>query len=98
MSLYKLIFTPEARGDVKEPAEYYDSQLNGLGKRFKKEVQNQLLLLKQNPFTRSVRYNDVRFALIDKFPYSIHYTIDNKKILIHAILSDYRDPARYWIY
>ncbi|MCD6011518.1 MAG: Plasmid stabilization system protein [Flavipsychrobacter sp.] len=76
-----LIFTPEARADVVSAASYYDGQLKGLGKIFRSEIKRQLLLLKQNPFTRSVRYDNVRFAITRKFPYSIHYTIDNDIIL-----------------
>jgi hypothetical protein len=71
--LYSLKFTPEARADVKEAAQYYNDQLPGLGKRFKTEVKKQLKLLKQNPFTSSVRYSQVRLAVLNRFPYSIHY-------------------------
>lgn len=53
MHAWKLIFTPEAREDVTAAAKYYDDQLKGLGKIFRKEVKRQLILLKQNPFTRS---------------------------------------------
>jgi len=97
MPEYILVFTPEAREDVKTASKYYDSQLKGLGKRFKNEVFIQLSLLKKNPLTRSVRYDDVRCALIDKFPYSIHYTINNTTVIIHTIICDYRNPAEYWV-
>jgi len=93
--MFQLIFTPEAKVDVKNAAVYYNDQLQGLGKRFKNEVKRQLALLKQNPFTRSVRYDNVSLAVIDKFPYSIHYTIDDKQVIIHAIICDYRNPSQY---
>ena len=95
--MFRLIFTPEAKIDITSAARYYDGKLYGLGKRFKAEVKRQLALLKQNPHTRSTRYDDVRLAVIDKFPYSIHYTIAEKHIVIHAIICDYRNPAEYWI-
>ncbi len=98
MLRYKLVFTPEAKEDVETSAQYYDSQLKGLGRRFKSEVKRQLLLLKQNPFTRTIRYENVRFALIEKFPYSIHYTIDNNHIVVHAVICDYRNPKEYWVH
>ena len=71
--MFQLIFTPEAKTDVKNAASYYDGELKGLGKRFKNEVKRQIALIKINPQTRSVRYDDVRLAVIEKFPYSIHY-------------------------
>lgn len=95
--MFQLIFTVEAKNDVKTAASYYDAKLKGLGKRFKTEVKRQLTLLKQNPYTRSTRYDYVRLAVIDKFPYSIHYTIDNMKITVHAVICDYRNPAEYWV-
>lgn len=97
MPKYKLAFATEALEDVKEAASYYDSQLKGLGKRFKEHVKVQLLLLKENPHTHSVRYSDVRLAVIDKFPYSIHYTIEADIVNIHSVLCDYRNPAEYWV-
>ena len=95
---YKLIFTPEAREDVKAAAKYYNGQLPGLGRKFKTDVKQQLSLLKQNPFTRSIRYDNVRFALLNKFPYSIHYSINGKDIMIYAVICDYRNPKEYWVH
>lgn len=43
----------------------------------------------------TVRYKDVRIAHLDKFPYSIHFYIDepDQKIIIIAILHNRRNPA-----
>ena len=95
--MYQLVFSPEAKTDVKSAAAYYDDKLPGLGKKFKNEVKRQLAQLKQNPYTRSIRYDSVRLAVIDKFPYSIHYTTTERKVTIHAIICDYRNPAEYWV-
>lgn len=97
MPAYKQIFTPEAKIDVKIATSYYNSILIGLGKIFKNEVKQQLTLLKENPFIHSYRYDAVRLAIIPHFPYSIHYTINNKEITVHAILCDYRNPDEYWV-
>ncbi len=95
--MFILVYTPEARADVRTAAIYYETQLIGLGKRFKNEVKRQLLLIKQNRFTRAVRYDEVRLAVIDKFPYSIHYTISETHVVVHAVISDYRNPSEYWV-
>lgn len=94
--MFHLHFTPEAKNDVQTAAQYYESLVKGLGKRFRKEVKAQLLLVKQNPFSRAIRYNSIRFAVIDNFPYSIHYSIEENQVLVHAVLSDYRNPLAYW--
>lgn len=95
--MYQLIFTPEAKADVAVAVNYYSGKVPGLGKKFKNEVKRQLILLKQNPYTRSVRYENVRLAVINKFPYSIHYTIDHHRLIIHAVICDYRNPQEYWV-
>ena len=57
-----------------------------------------LLLFKQNPFTRSFRYDNVRFAVVKKFPYAAHYTIDeeNHIIKIQGVLGFSQDSEANW--
>lgn len=52
----------------------------------------------KNPLSRSIRYDDVRFALLERFPYAAHYTIDKPThtICIQAVLSDYQNPETHW--
>ncbi len=95
---YKLTITTEAREDVKIVVKYYNSQLTGLGAKFKNDVKKQFELIKRNPYVKSVRYDEVRFAILDNFPYSIHYTLNGNEIIVYAILSDFRNPSEYWVY
>ncbi len=66
--MYQLTFAPETWDDVKNASEYYNKQQPGLGKNFRQELKPQFLALKHNPYTRSVRYDNVRFAVLEKFP------------------------------
>lgn len=97
MPMFQLVFTQEAKAGVADTVKYYNGQLPGLGKRFKKEVHNKLLQLKQNPFTHAVRYDDIRLATLTKFPYSIHYTVQGQDVIVYLIISDFRNPSRYWV-
>lgn len=76
MKKYTLVFTPEAIQEIRHAADWYNEQQKGLGKRFKTQLKKELDKLKQNPLSRSVRYDDVRFAVTEVFPYAAHYTID----------------------
>ncbi len=60
---------------------------------FKQGVRKQLLSLKKSPLTRSVRYDDVRLARIERFPYALHFTVDYslKSVYVIALLSDFQD-------
>lgn len=96
-SVFKTKFTPEAIQELQEAINYYNSQKAGLGKKFYLDIKNQINLICSNPFLKSIRYDDVRFALADKFPYAIHYTIVKEKniIIIHAVFSNHQDPDNW---
>ena len=81
--------------------DYYESlvkQLNGnknaphLIGEFLAEVNNATHLLRQNPEHFQKRYREVRIIFIKTFPFSFYYTIENKTILVHAVLHTKRDP------
>ncbi|MBO9616796.1 MAG: type II toxin-antitoxin system RelE/ParE family toxin [Dyadobacter sp.] len=98
MGVYKLKFTPEAVEDITEAAAYYEDQKQGLGKRFRSFVKGKLVLIKESPLIYELRYGDVRFAPVDFFPYSVHFTVDKSEriIQIHAVLCQYRNPVKFW--
>lgn len=98
MAGYRLKFTPEAVMDISEAAAFYEKEKRGLGKRFKSLIKGKLVLIKESPLIYELKYGDVRFAMIDFFPYSIHFTIDKAQrvIQIHAVLCQYRNPVKFW--
>ena len=97
MRSYKLSFTPAATGHVKEISLWYNKQLKGLGKRFKDNLKTELAEIKKNPFSRSYRYDEVRYAVVKKFPYAAHYTVDEETgiIIIHAVFGFKEDPDKW---
>jgi len=94
MTRFHIKFTPESVTDLKNAIDYYSEQKEGLDNKFKANVRKQLILLKKNPYTRSIRFDQIRFARIEKFPYAIQYSIEpvNNIVIVHAILSDHQDP------
>ena len=98
MTEYHLKFTPEALQDIIEAANYYEDCKKGLGKRFRNEIKRKLIWIKEAPFVYAVRYKNVRFILTETFPYTIHFTIqENRQIIeVHAVLSQFRNPDKFW--
>lgn len=90
---FKLIIHTKAKLEVIEAAEYYESKSKGLGNVFYLEFKNYSNTLKKFPFFEE-KYNIVRILPLKKFPYTIHFTIDeNKKtVTIQAVTSNYQDP------
>lgn len=98
MLLFKLAFSPESLSEIERIVSFYNDASIGLGERFKKNLLTELTSIKRNPFTRSYRYDDVRFAVVKKFPYAAHYTIDekNKIIKIQGVFGFSQDSETNW--
>lgn len=94
MKRFTVIFSPVAIDDVEQTVFYYEEQQPGLGKRFATQVQLSFNAVKRNPFFDSVRYNNIRCAAIKKFPYLVHYHINEDGLLVTiiAVYSTYKQP------
>ncbi len=90
---FKLKILSRAKLEVKEVTEYYESKTKGLGKAFYLEFKNYSKTLRNIPFFE-VKYNIVRTLPLKKFPYTIHFSIDEneKTVSIQALTSNHQDP------
>ena len=93
--MYKVIILQSANQDVKDATEWYEKKQKGLGKRFLFQIRHKLKLLRKDSFSAAIRFNDTRTAVLDIFPFMIHYKIDeiNKLLTISAILHTTRNPG-----
>ena len=69
---YTVIILPAAKNDVKEAAEWYESKQTGLGKRFVFHVRKKIKRIKQSPLMYVTRYDEIKTAVLDVFPFMIH--------------------------
>lgn len=92
--MYKFIILPLAKEDIREAAKWYNKKSPGLGLRFTSEVREKVRFIKQNPLASNIRYDEVKTAVLNIFPYMIHYTVEEPKkiVLISAVLHTSRDP------
>ncbi len=90
---YKIQIEPEVQLDIQDAVAWYNSQQKGLGRKFYNEVKKHLKHLKINPYFQ-IRYENVRCLPIRKFPYMIHFTVNelDKIIKVHAVTGTSRDP------
>lgn len=75
---FHILFEPEALRDVQEGIEWYESVQEGLGVSFYEELSQSIDYLRENPYFR-MRYDQVRCLPLKKFPFMIHFTVDEKK-------------------
>lgn len=98
MSNYKISIDQDALKDIQSATDWYNDQLEGLGARFQKQVKTQINSLKNNPTVYALRYGNVRCMLIKKFPFLVHFTIDEgkKTVEIYALFHTSRNP-KIWL-
>ena len=84
--------------DIQEAIDYYDEQLIGLGEKFESYINKYIKTLAKNPFYQ-IRYDNIRCLPLKKYPYMIHFTIDEKNnfVFIHSVINTSRDPKEYWV-
>lgn len=92
--MYKSIILPLAKEDIKYAAHWYNDKQHGLGKRFTQEVRSKVLYIKEHPKSNAIRYNNTYCAVLNIFPFMIHYSIDEtqKMIIIAAVFHTSLSP------
>ena len=90
---FRIKIEPEAYQDIQEGISYYNEQQTGLGYTFYTEIENIFQILETAPFFQ-VRYDDVRCLPLKKYPYMVHFTVDekNKLVIIRAVFNTSRAP------
>ncbi|MGJ3235692.1 type II toxin-antitoxin system RelE/ParE family toxin [Marivirga sp.] len=81
---YALIVRPEAELDILESSQWYEEKQENLGLRFLDEVEDKIRLITQNPLHYQVRYKNIRLALLNHFPYAIHFLVDQNSVIVLA--------------
>lgn len=95
MRAFKSVLDPRAIRDIQEAIDYYDEQEIGLGEIFEETVHQHIIKLEQIPFFQE-RYDSVRCLPISKFPYMLHYTVDeeSKLITVYGVINTYLHPDK----
>jgi hypothetical protein len=93
---FKIVIIHKARIDMLEGIEWYGKQSAGLGKRFYQAIQKEYKTLRQNP-NFQIRYEDVRCLPLKKFPYMIHFVVEEelKRVVVVGIICTHRDPKTW---
>ena len=91
---FQLKIDTDALNDIQETFEWYETQLKGLGLRYKTQAKKQINSLKKDPYLFSIIYNEIRCRKIEKFPFLIHYLINEntKTVTVFAVFHTSRNP------
>ena len=89
-------FTPEARAELLEAIQYYESESPGLGAAFLVSVNEGIEQLQAFPEAAPVLYGRVRRKTIRRFPYSLLYSVRERDLRILAVMNQKRRPFYWW--
>ena len=94
MKTYKLLIDPGALQDIQEITDWYNAQSLQLGSRFQKTARSHINRLKKYCHAYSIRYADVRCMPVKKFPFLIHFVVDdiNGTVEVFAVIHLSRHP------
>lgn len=95
MPNFRIKIDPGALLDIQEATNWYNKQIAGLGSRFQKQVKQQINSLKVNAKSYGIRYSDVRCMTIKKFPFLVHFIIEDLTgtVKVFAVIHTSRNPA-----
>ena len=91
---YILKIDVDAFKNIQDTSEWYELQSKGLGQRYKNQTKKQINTLKKDPYLFSIKYGEIRCRKIEKFPFLIHYLIDEntKTVAVFAVFHTSRNP------
>jgi plasmid stabilization system protein ParE len=90
-----LIINPGAEADLDEARQWYESDRGGLGDELIDEVDAVLARIRRMPRLYAKVFQELRLALVRRFPYAVVYRIDDDQITVVAVYHTHRDP-RGW--
>jgi len=90
--MYTIKITQLAFSDIRKGFRYYNDVQAGLGARFSLVIDQTLERIRKMPFAASIAYDDVRYKVVDSFPYIILYKIQGNQILIARVFNSYQKP------
>ena len=92
----EVIYASGVLEEVSESANYYEEEVEGLGKAFLSKVQDAVEEAKSEPLMYRIIQGDYRRHLLTRFPFAIIYRIENQKIYILAVMHLKRNPNYWW--
>ena len=77
---------PKAKFDIEDASLWYESKSLRTGSVFLDELEEVFNYLEKFPFSKQIRFENVRLAFLKSFPFGIHYLIEEDKVIVLRIL------------
>ena len=87
-------YNPDFFNDIAQSVDWYNEKQSGLGDRFLSNVKKQTAKLSNSAMHFAVKYDNVRCMCIEKFPYLVHYRVNEltQTVKVEALFHTSRNP------
>lgn len=92
---YRLLVSQEARLDIFDAFLWYENQRDNLGSELESSLEEGFKKIVTNPLAFQKQYDSIRIHFIDRFPYGIHYLIDDDSVRVFGVFHTHRDPNKW---
>ena len=89
---FSVVFRRLAKREFDDAISWYEDRREGLGRDFSVAVERLLEKIALSPNQFAYVRGNIRRAVLKRFPYSIHFVVEDNRILVLAIFHARRDP------
>jgi plasmid stabilization system protein ParE len=93
MKKFQIVILEKAFQEIENARDYYENNQINLGISFSKEVFSILEIIETNPLLFPVKFENIREAVIKKFPFVVVFEIlPNDEIIVLSVFHFRRNP------
>lgn len=89
----RVAFRRAARDEFDTAALWYEERQTGLGAQFTSEIRNAVELASNDPERFPIKYGAIRCVHVRRFPYSVYFLRESRRIVVLAVFHARRNPA-----
>jgi len=95
MKTYNLIIKEEAKNEIIETYQWYESKQIDLGERFINVLDDYFFRIKITPQTFPKKLNDMRQVTIKEFPYIVIFEVEKEDVNVYAVFNTNQNPDKW---
>ncbi len=90
---FAVFYRRAAQSEFDAAADWYEARSPGLGLEFVEEINRAVQLAAATPRRFPVMHGEVRCVRVRRFPYSLFFLLEPRRIVVLAVFHARRDPA-----
>ena len=90
-----VVFRRAAQYEIDEAALWYERHRAGLGTQFIVEINGAVHSAQEHPQRFPITHRETRCVRVRRFPYSVFFLVEERRIVVLAVFHGRRDPGRW---